>query len=283
MQNSHATCYTFVVTVVILWALYKVEYHPQCMQQLTCLSTSDSTCRFGELTHTQVQGSTSKKGKYFGFHGKKIKIKTHNKEAFKLGFRSSSLFTSVYKQHACDSTERGWHLTAITHNLLGFQEVVEGLCQDLSVFLLNPEVIKLPNSEEATPNNQTVTLQIQLISLPATLKLHNNQLQKKRPQRTYSTDTSFLHIEVSFYLLQTKCTHILDCLIGKRKHVLSISWIHMFSKSSALMAGLPSAIYLRYPVGSHSWKRHQATLSPNWLRHEAQLSKGNVPHVTEGT
>lgn len=31
------------------------------MQQLTCLSTSDSTCRFGEPTHTQVQGSTSKR------------------------------------------------------------------------------------------------------------------------------------------------------------------------------------------------------------------------------
>lgn len=53
-------------------------------------------------------------------------------------------------------TER--HLIARRQELLGFQEVVAGLCQGLSVLLMNPEVIELPNTEDATPNEQVLPL-----------------------------------------------------------------------------------------------------------------------------
>lgn len=152
MQNSQATFYTFVVTVVILWPHYKVEHHPQ-IHAATYMSQHLRFLLQVWWTNSYSSSRFYIKMGILVFMKKKKKNRKPQQRK-----KSLSLFTSVYKRHACDSTGRGWHLIAIRHDLPGFQEIVEGLCQDLSMLLLNPEVIKLPKGEEDTPNNQMVAL-----------------------------------------------------------------------------------------------------------------------------
>lgn len=165
MQNSHAVFYTLAITVVILWPPYKVEHHPQTYPA----AYVPQHLRF----HSQVWWASSaqssnqtvlhQKGRVLWYFGS-----TENKKNTKPQQTKKHLSQSLEVQ-AClhpvincmyvttlEETDR--HLIARRHELPGFQEVVAGLCQGLSVLLINPEVIELPNTEEATPNDQVLTL-----------------------------------------------------------------------------------------------------------------------------